>query len=140
MTFFICTITGKKIELTEKTILLCETLKNMLEDTTEKNAIIPIDMTQNCYLEDIVKYCENKDINEAIQTGKELENRKLAPVTYLYDEEFFKDFPREKLFNITRTADYLNCKPVLAITAKKIAEMIKGKSRSEIKHILGLDI
>lgn len=142
MSFFSCIVTGKKVQLTVKTILLCQTLKHMLEDTVkdDRNVNIPIDMKKHLYLEDVVKYCEGKDTDEAEKTGKELEDRKLAPVLYPYDEEFFQDFPKEKLFNIAQTADYLNCKPLLAITAKKIADMIKGKSRNEIKNILSLNV
>lgn len=46
--------------------------------------------------------------------------------------------PLAKLFHMILAANYLDVKPMLNLTCKAVAEMIKGKSPDEIKKIFGI--
>lgn len=131
---------NKRIAVNPQTVELCLTVKNLIGDfpSIGKDIDIPIDMNINKYLQDVVKFCENKDIEEAKETITQFNERKKVPKVWEYDEEFFEDFSIEKLRSILNTADYLECIPMITAGAKNLAGKIKGKTPSEIKDILDL--
>lgn len=55
-----------------------------------------------------------------------------------WDLEFVK-VPLATLFEMILAANFLDLKPMLDVTCKAVAEMIKGKTPDEIKKVFGVE-
>jgi S-phase kinase-associated protein 1 len=103
------------------------TIKNMLDDLGEDDdQPIPLPNVTGPILDKVVEYCtHHKD------DAPSAEEDKNEPITG-WDAEFVK-VDQATLFEMILAANFLDIKPMLDLTCKSVAEMIKGKKPEEIR-------
>ena len=57
-----------------------------------------------------------------------------------WDREFCSSMNNAVLFKVILASNYLDIGPLLHLTCKTVAKMIKGKKPSEIKEILKIEV
>jgi len=107
------------------------TIKGMLDaGLDESDAEIPLSNVEADILERIISYCKYHHENPANATKVE-ENEES------FDDKFIK-VEYEILFKLTLAANFLDIKPLLDLTCKQIANLIRGKTPEEIKILFSL--
>ena len=102
------------------------TVKNMLDDLSEERRI-PLPNVDSKVLASVVQYM--KFLADGSKSPEEREN-------------FIKQFvgvDQDDLFKLILAANYLNIGPMLDVTCKAVADLIKGKAPDEIRREFGLD-
>lgn len=109
------------------------TLKNMLDDLgDDEDNPIPLPTVPGAILTKVIDYCtHHKDdppVAEDLQTSPE---KKLDQIVG-WDKEFVT-VDQATLFEMILAANFLDIKPMLDLTCKTVAEMIRGKTPEEIR-------
>eukprot|EP00128_Syssomonas_multiformis_P008514 Colp12_sorted_trinity150504_noHs@2858 len=109
------------------------TLKNMLDDAVldDDGGAIPLPNVTGPILAKVIEYCKyHKDDQPPPEDeeNKEKQSQDIEP----WDHEFCK-VDQGTLFEMILAANYLDIKPMLDLTCKTVANMIKGKTPEEIR-------
>jgi len=124
-TVFFSSCDGKKVKMERSVAEMSGTIKNMLEDMTDmKEDIIPLSNISEKILIKVFEYCEFHLKNTA-------PNEK-------WDEDFVK-VDQTTLFELILAANFLEIKPLLEITCKTVANMIRGKTPDEIRTMFNIE-
>eukprot|EP00696_Hemimastix_kukwesjijk_P015179 gnl/Hemi2/3306_TR1156_c0_g1_i1.p2 gnl/Hemi2/3306_TR1156_c0_g1~~gnl/Hemi2/3306_TR1156_c0_g1_i1.p2 ORF type:complete len:153 (-),score=83.60 gnl/Hemi2/3306_TR1156_c0_g1_i1:291-749(-) len=115
--------TNEVFEVAEPIAVQSVTVKNFLEGAPEgEEACIPLPNVESPTLAKVIEYLKfhytKKDASE--------EERNV------YDSEFVK-VEQGPLFDLILAANYMDIKPLLDLTCKTVADMIKGKTPEEIR-------
>lgn len=114
------------LKFTNDEAALSSTIKNMLDDLGEEatNVPIPLHNVTMKILEKVAQYCRYRVAlpreGDEIKCNAEWEKK-------------FVEMDQATLFELILAANYLDIKPLLDLTCKTVAEMIKGKSPEEIR-------
>eukprot|EP00035_Acanthoeca_spectabilis_P019725 m.429437 g.429437 ORF g.429437 m.429437 type:complete len:187 (+) comp17004_c0_seq1:236-796(+) len=129
----------KIIEMPRKHAKMSVTLGNLLDDLedADPNAPIPVMNVTSEILEKVKAYCAKHDDAPVKLTLEQETELREQPITG-WDKDFV-DVPLATLFHMILAANFLDIKPMLNLTCKAVAEMIKGKSPDEIKAIFGIE-
>lgn len=118
------------VKISKSDISISSTIQNMINDFGEdSNVPIPLNNVDSKTLEKIVEYCEHygtlpkKDTNDVKEERREMTE---------WDKQFVV-MDQKFLFNLILAANYLDIKPLLDLTCKQVANMIKGKTPEEIR-------
>merc|ERR1712137_803080 len=115
---------GQEFEVEKDTACRSETVKNMVEDCDADEAVPVPNVDSNC-LQKVVDYCEFHHKAEAATMPEDARNE--------WDKSFCA-VDDEQLFNLILAANFLDVKPLLDLTCKKVAEYIKEcKTPEEIR-------
>merc|ERR1711881_810656 len=115
---------GKEFEVSREVACRSETVKNMVEDCSPDEAV-PLPNVESSVLSKVVEYCEYHHKAEASTTPQDSVDT--------WDKEFVS-VDDEVLFNMILAANFLDVKPLLDLTCKKVAEYIKEcKTPEEIR-------
>jgi len=104
------------------------TIKHLLDDIGETDAPIPMTNISGKTLEKIIEYCEHY---KQFPTPVNEDDRSLDDISP-WDREFCA-VEQVVLFDLILAANYLDIKPLLDLTCKTVALMIKGKTAEEIR-------
>ncbi|CAG8441597.1 3118_t:CDS:2 [Ambispora leptoticha] len=115
----------------EKSILL----KNMLEDVGENDMAIPLPNVTGPILTKVIEYCTHHRDDPVITQDDD--SKKTSDDIDEWDSEFCK-VDQGTLFELILAANYLDIKPLLDLTCKTVANMIKGKSPEEIRKTFNI--
>ncbi|KAL1919416.1 uncharacterized protein VTP21DRAFT_2109 [Calcarisporiella thermophila] len=117
-------------EIAEKSILL----KNMLEDIGESETAIPLPNVSAPILEKVIEY------NTHHRNDPPHEDDSKAKSSDDIDEwdRNFCNVDQGTLFELILAANYLDIKPLLDLTCKTVANMIKGKTAEEIRKTFNI--
>ncbi|KAG9298247.1 hypothetical protein G9A89_002735 [Geosiphon pyriformis] len=115
----------------EKSILL----KNMLEDVGESDMPIPLANVTGPILTKVIEYCTHHRDDPVV--NQDDESKKLSDHIGDWDSEFCK-VDQGTLFELILAANYLDIKPLLDLTCKTVANMIKGKSPEELRKTFNI--
>ena len=107
------------------------TIKNILEDCPILEAPIPLP-TSPKILEKVLSYCRYHRENP-----EPAEEDPFSTTISAFDEKFC-DVPQPILFELIIAANFLDIKPLLDVTCKTVANMIRGKSPQEIRDTFGI--
>lgn len=124
---------GEKIEIDIKVAKMSETIKNLIEDTGIEDAI-PLPNVNAKILKKVIEYC-NHHVDNPVPVSDEEEKRTddIAP----WDANYCK-VDQATLFELIMAANFLDIKPLLDLTCKTVANMIKGKGPEEIRKLFGI--
>lgn len=126
-------------EISVESIILSDTIKNMLDDlgldlSTESEApTIPLSNVSSKMLTKIIEYCDYYLVNKP----KQLDDKKLTHELTPWEIEFC-NIDQKDLFELILAANYLNIQPLLDLTCKTVANMIKGKTPEEIRKTFNI--
>lgn len=119
----------KEVQVAKNVAELSVTIKNMLQDIGDTETPIPLPNISGNILVKIVEYCQHYiDNPPAIEEDKEKRSDNVSPW-----EQTFCQVSNVVLFDLILAANYLDIKPLLDVTCKTVANMIKGKSPEEIR-------
>jgi len=114
------------------------TIKNMLEDMEgvgSENAI-PLPNVTGKILQKVIEYCKYH-IEHPTPVSDEKKDEKRTDDIIPWDQEFCK-VDQATLFELILAANYLDIKPLLDLTCKTVANMIKGKTPEEIRKTFNI--
>ncbi|KAI9592490.1 putative negative regulator sulfur controller-3 [Syncephalis fuscata] len=131
----------------EKSLLI----KNMLDDIGERDTAIPLPNVSGPILAKVIEYCEhhrndpttNQADTEADASGSAKSGPSIAAnfssSTDIdeWDLEFCK-VDQGTLYEMILAANYLDIRPMLDLTCKTVANMIKNKSPEEIRKTFNI--
>lgn len=111
------------------------TIKNMLEDLAGggvTDVSIPLNNVTSKVLTKVIEYCKHHVENPTkLDTDKSKED--ISP----WDKQF-AGVDQATLFELILAANYLDIKPLLDLTCKTVANMIKGKTPEEIRKTFNI--
>eukprot|EP00261_Vitis_vinifera_P017219 XP_010646804.1 PREDICTED: SKP1-like protein 1A isoform X3 [Vitis vinifera] len=102
-----------------------QTIKHMIEDRCADNAI-PLPNVTSKILARVIEYCKKH-----VETPK-AEEHAVNDELRAWDADFVK-VDQATLFDLILAANYLDIKSLLDLTCQTVADMIKGKTPSEIR-------
>nr|6V88_A Chain A, SCF ubiquitin ligase complex protein SKP1a [Dictyostelium discoideum]6V88_B Chain B, SCF ubiquitin ligase complex protein SKP1a [Dictyostelium discoideum] len=106
----------KVFEIEKEIACMSVTIKNMIEDIGESDSPIPLPNVTSTILEKVLDYCRHHHQHPG---GSGLDD--IPP----YDRDFCK-VDQPTLFELILAANYLDIKPLLDVTCKTVANMIRG--------------
>ncbi|CAG8609138.1 6430_t:CDS:2, partial [Racocetra fulgida] len=118
-------------KVAEKSVLL----KNMLEDVGESDMAIPLPNVTGPILNKVIDYCTHHQDDPFV--SQEDDSKKVSDDIDDWDAEFCK-VDQGTLFELILSANYLDIKPLLDLTCKTVANMIKGKTPDEIRKTFNI--
>lgn len=110
---------------------LSVTLKNMLEDIGDIDTPIPLPNVSGAILKKIIEYCQYYIDNPPAMVEGQKDEKRTDDITPW--EQNYCQIDNIALFDLILAANYLDIKPLLDLTCKTVANMIKGKSPEEIR-------
>jgi len=119
-------------EIAEKSVLL----KNMLEDVGESDNSIPLPNVTGPILQKVIEWATYHKNDPPPQPDEDLK-QKVTDDIEEWDLEFCR-VDQGTLFELILAANYLDIKPLLDLTCKTVANMIKGKTPEEIRKTFNI--
>jgi S-phase kinase-associated protein 1 len=118
---------------------MSETVKNLIEDTGIDSAIPLPNVTGNILRKtlEFCKYHTEHPASPPPPQGAGAEEIKRTDDLCSWDQDFCK-VDQPTLFELILAANYLDIKPLLDVTCKTVANMIKGKTPEEIRKTFNI--
>lgn len=132
---------AREFAVTKDAILISETIKNLCEEFEGDVITIPLPNISASILEKVVEYLEHFHENPPSKEDEEkTEAEKRSAEIPEWEREYCNPdkIGQPTLFNLILAANYLDIKPLLNLTCKTVANMIKGKTPQEIKELFGV--
>lgn len=123
------------IEVSLETANMSVTIKNMLEDLGGgiPDVAIPLHNVTAKILQKVVEYCEYRIANPIVT-----DDLKKGPEEISSWERKFCSLDQDVIFELILASNYLDIKPLLDLTCKTVANMIKGKTPEEIRKTFNI--
>ena len=113
------------------------TIRNMLEDIGEEgDQAIPLPNVTGKILDKVIQYCQHH-VNDPPPAGDDKKDDKRTDDIIPWDNDFCR-VDQATLFELILAANYLDIKPLLDLTCKTVANMIKGKTPEEIRKTFNI--
>ncbi|KAL4633550.1 hypothetical protein ACB092_04G131000 [Castanea dentata] len=122
---------GEAFEVEEKVVTESQTIKHMIEDDYSE---IPLPNVTSNILTLVIEYCKKHVEAGNPETSYFSGNEKSDDPLAAWDAEFVK-VDQNTLFDLILAANYLNIKGLLDLTCKTVADMMRGKTIEEIRHV-----
>jgi len=115
------------------------TIKNMLEDIPNPDAAIPLPNVTGKILQKVIEYCKyHKENPTPVEDDDDVKkDSKRTDDIIPWDADFCK-VDQNTLFELILAANFLDIKPLLELTCKTVANMIKGKTPEEIRRTFNI--
>ncbi|EGC37919.1 cytosolic glycoprotein FP21 [Dictyostelium purpureum] len=126
----------KVFEIEKDIACMSVTIKNMIEDIGESDTPIPLPNVTSTILEKVLDYCKHHHQHPSPQADDKKDEKRLDDIPP-YDRDFCK-VDQPTLFELILAANYLDIKPLLDVTCKTVANMIRGKTPEEIRKIFNI--
>lgn len=136
---------GVNVTVAYKYINMSDTIKNICEDTGGTEPV-PLPEVNGETLRKLVEYTIYHGDHPILATDPQQEqvSAEFQPTldqnstNAAWDAEYVK-VDQPKLFELILAANYLAVKPLLDLTCKTVANMIKGKTPEQIREIFGIE-
>ena len=126
---------GEDFEVEVRVAKMSETARNLMEDAGIANAI-PLPNVTGKTLKKVIEYCVYHTEHPET-TSEEKKDEKRTDDIIPWDLDFCK-VDQAALFELILAANYLDIKPLLDLTCKTVANMIKGKTPEEIRKTFNI--
>jgi S-phase kinase-associated protein 1 len=141
---------GQEFTVLLKAAKMSDTIKNLIEDAGT-DGVIPLPNVTGKILQKVIEYCMHH-VNDPVAAVKEdaataaaagdeplikVPKVKRTDDISSWDQEFCNVDLRTKV-ELTLAANYLDIKPLLELTCKAFANMIKGKTPEEIRKTFNI--
>lgn len=132
-------------EVDREVAFLCKTVKNFCEDVDmDDNTVVPLPNVTGSVMKKVLEFCEYHkeeykgiDFDEMAEKAPnkviDMNNKAITE----WDANFIK-VDQPFLFEIILAANYLHIQPLLDLSCKTVANMIKGKSPQEIRETFNI--
>ena len=130
----------QEVEVPLQVACMSKTLKNLFEDLPQQEGVpseaIPLPNVKFSTLQKVIEFCiQHKDDPELTEEQQQ-ENK--AKNIEGWDKTYLEDLALAPLFELILAANFLDIKPLLDLTCKSVAHMLRGKTPDEIKNIFGV--
>lgn len=122
--------------VTEDVAKLMGTVNDLIEDGVVTKKGIPLPAVTGNILSKVVEYCAHRVANPPPVRGEDEGPETSDDITDW--ERAFCKVDQTTLFEMILAANYLDVKPLLDLTCKTVANMIKGKTPEEIRKIFNI--
>ena len=112
------------------------TIKNMLDDLGDTNAAIPLPNVTGKILGKVIEYCRYHHEHPTPATDDKKDEKRTDDI--IPWDQTFCQVDQSTLFELILAANYLDIKPLLDVTCKTVANMIKGKTPEEIRKTFNI--
>jgi S-phase kinase-associated protein 1 len=113
------------------------TIKNMLEDLGDASeSPIPLPNVNGKILEKVIEYCKYHYEHPTPQSEEKKDEKRTDDIIP-WDRDFCQ-VDQATLFELILAANFLDIKPLLDLTCKTVANMIKGKTPEEIRKTFNI--
>jgi S-phase kinase-associated protein 1 len=126
---------GQDFEVEVKVAQMSETIRNLIEDTGA-DAPIPLPNVTGKILAKVVEYAKYHT-EHPTPVSEDKRDEKRTDDIIPWDQDFCK-VDQATLFELILAANYLDIKPLLDLTCKTVANMIKGKTPEEIRKTFNI--
>jgi len=128
----------QEFEVPNSIATMSVTIKHMIEDIGEASSETPIPLPNvtGKILEKVIQYCQYHH-DHPDPPSEEKKDEKRTDDIIPWDQEFCK-VDQATLFELILAANYLDIKPLLDLTCKTVANMIKGKTPEEIRKTFNI--
>ena len=126
-----------KVKVNRRVIMMSGLIKDMLEEQDEKEVTIPVPNVDLHTLKKVIEYCELHWNKPAVEIEQPLKGHIEDVISE--DDKKFLVMENSDLLLVMMASNYLIIKDLLALTAAKIASMIKGKSTEAIREMFGIE-
>ncbi|GAM28869.1 hypothetical protein SAMD00019534_120450 [Acytostelium subglobosum LB1] len=126
----------KVFEVQREIACMAVTIKHMLEDLGDTDTPIPLPNVTGVILEKVLEYCRHHHEHPTPQQDDKKDEKRLDDIPP-WDREFCK-VDQPTLFELILAANYLDIKPLLDVTCKTVANMIRGKTPEEIRKTFNI--
>jgi S-phase kinase-associated protein 1 len=124
------------VEVDEKVARMSQTVANMLDDIGADAPITLHNITSKT-LSKVLEYCEYH-VNDPVEsTDSDDENENKTKEISPWDKQFC-EIDQSNLFELILAANFLDIKPLLDVTCKTVANIIKGKTPEEIRKTFNI--
>ena len=124
-------------EVDRKIAEMSVTIKHMLDDLdAECDNPIPLPNVAGKILQKVIEYCTHHNENPEPPSDEKNDSKALDNIAP-WDKDFC-DVDQATLFEMILAANYLDIKPLLDLTCKTVANMIKGKTPEEIRQTFNI--
>jgi S-phase kinase-associated protein 1 len=114
---------------------MSETVKHMIEDIGS-DAAIPLPNVTGTILKKVIEYC-TYHLEHPVPAADEKKDFQRTDDIIPWDQEFCK-VEQATLFELILAANYMDIRPLLDLTCKTVANMIKGKTPEEIRKTFNI--
>lgn len=127
----------QEFEVTIEVAQTSVTIKNMLEDMDSMaTEVIPLPNVTGKILSKVIEYAKYH-LEHPTPVSEDKKDEKRTDDIIPWDQEFCK-VDQATLFELILAANYLDIKPLLDLTCKTVANMIKGKTPEEIRKTFNI--
>eukprot|EP01088_Endostelium_zonatum_P008289 TRINITY_DN20_c0_g1_i2.p1 TRINITY_DN20_c0_g1~~TRINITY_DN20_c0_g1_i2.p1 ORF type:complete len:164 (+),score=40.09 TRINITY_DN20_c0_g1_i2:43-534(+) len=114
------------------------TVKHMMDDIESSSEDIPIPLPNvtGKILSKVIEYCKYHHEHPEAPADEKKDEKRTDDISP-WDKEFC-DVDQPTLFELILAANYLDIKPLLDLTCKTVANMIKGKTPEEIRKTFNI--
>jgi len=140
---------GEIFEIDQGVVEQSSTIKTLSDLMDVGDVPIPLPNVKASILGPIVKFCNHHkndpkpepiDDDDDDDPNKDIYEPKRSDDITEWDQNFIKEFTVQEgtLFDIIMAANYLGIKTLLAVGCKTIANMVRGKSSSEVREMFNI--
>ena len=147
----LCSSDGEEFVVERAVADMSATVKTLLADVGDAEAPIPLPNVSTRILSKVIEYCKHHHeagpaasasgasatAAGAATGADDKKDEKRTDDIMPWDAEFAK-VDQATLFDLILAANYLDIKPLLDLTCKTVANMIKGKSPEEIRKTFNI--
>jgi S-phase kinase-associated protein 1 len=136
-TIKLMTSDGMIVEMSKEIACKCGTITNMLDDITDGSMEhVPLPNVSETILNMIIKYSTYHNENGTEHVSEDIRDVKIKDID-AWDAEFCK-VDQSVLFELILAANYLELKPLLDLTCRTVADMIRGKTPEQIRQTFNI--
>jgi len=127
----------QEFSVEKKVAEMSVTIKNMLEDLegASENPI-PLPNVTGKILGKVIEYCKYHQEHPTVVAEEKKDEKRTDDISE-WDQKFCQ-VDQATLFELILAANYLDIKPLLDLTCKTVANMIKGKTPEEIRRTFNI--
>jgi S-phase kinase-associated protein 1 len=118
--------------------MMLGTIATLIDDDCfeESDEGLPLSNVSAAVLDKIIEYCRHHKDDPPL-SEEQVEEKRREEITG-WDADFVK-VPQNELFELILAANFLDNKPLLDLTCKKVAFMIRGKTPEEIRTMFNIE-
>ena len=115
-----------------------QTIATMIDDDCfeDSDEGLPLSNVSAAVLDKIIEYCQHHKDDPSL-SEEQVEEKRREEING-WDADFVK-VPQNELFELILAANFLDNKPLLDLTCKKVAHMIRGKTPDEIRKTFNIE-
>jgi S-phase kinase-associated protein 1 len=128
----IITTDAKRLYMSRPAAEMCKTIANLVGELGVDSPIPVPSVTESIMLI-VIEYCQYKEQYPNPPESEDKKDERRTDNILPWDKDFMAKLEQPVLFDTIMAANFLECKDLLDLGCKTVANMIKGKSVEELR-------